>query len=76
MENTTTETTQETKQLRTIQEVNKDYSDLCMRVGDMEYKKRCFEAELPQLYLQINRLDAEAGEIKKSNVVPMEAKKD
>ena len=54
----------EEKAARTIEQVDQEYTEHCARAGQLEYRKKIIESELPQLYDKINKLDIEGTELK------------
>ena len=58
---------------RTLEQINTEYSQTAMLLGDKTYKKLLLETEINNLVVQANKLDTEASELKKKSVEPIES---
>ncbi len=58
------QTTQTQTPVRTMAEINAEYTTNCAKAGELSYKIKLWENLLQQTYTQINKLDQEAQEVK------------
>ena len=47
----------------TLEQVNKMYEQLCIKLGDAQYKQRQFEKEIKTIYGEIDKLNELAAAI-------------
>lgn len=51
---------------RTLEQINAEYTQTAVHLGDKTYRKLVIETEINTLVVTMNRLDTEAAELKKS----------
>ena len=59
---------------RTLEEVNAEYREACMRLGDAEYKSFNFSTEITALKHKLRALSQEAMKLQAQAVLAQEAK--
>lgn len=66
MEETTTEVGPSPKPMRSMQEVQKDYSQWCAQAGENTYRIKVLEGQLNLAYQKISEFNQEADAITKA----------
>lgn len=67
---------QQKKEPRALEDINKEYNQLCLKAGDLQYRIKCFGGELENInhaLLQVNQEAAKRKELDdaaKLTVVP------
>jgi len=59
--------------MKTLEEINQDYAQRCMKLGELVYRQRRLHHEAEEVIRAIELLDQEAFAIKKASETPTPA---